>query len=113
MSLYSTPIAYSALVAGPLKNGEVVASCRNTSRNSFSAEVRIPIFRAPDSLVSHPRPLVGPLGKSSTSCTGFPALLLKYTSSMFRQRTWRPKEPTPPPCPHAVSPVELQQVLAR
>src|SRR6516165_6281922 len=44
MSRYSTSSAYRALVAGPLKNGEVVASWRNTSRNAFSAGLRIAMF---------------------------------------------------------------------
>ena len=35
-----------ALVAGPVK-GDVVASCRNTSRNDFSCGVRIVISRSP------------------------------------------------------------------
>src|SRR5260370_41832502 len=39
MSPYSTPILWSAWVAGPVK-GEVVASWRNTSRNDFSCGVR-------------------------------------------------------------------------
>ena len=49
-SPYSTPILWSALVAGPL-NGEVVASWRNTSRNDFSCGVSIfisrPVFHLP------------------------------------------------------------------
>src|SRR5260370_2075200 len=46
MSPYSTPILWSAWVAGPVK-GEVVASWRNTSRNDFSNGVRICISRPP------------------------------------------------------------------
>src|SRR5271166_3946836 len=44
MSLYSTPIEWRALVAGPV-NGEVVASWRKTSKNDFSSGVRILISR--------------------------------------------------------------------
>jgi len=46
MSPYSTPISWSAWVAGPV-NGEDVASWRNTSRNSLSSGVRIVISRPP------------------------------------------------------------------
>src|SRR6266699_1864094 len=56
MSLYSTPIWCSAFVAGPLKNGEVVASWRNTSKNSFSSGVRIVIVTAPVSLLARWHP---------------------------------------------------------
>src|SRR5262249_35989047 len=44
MSPYSTPILWSASVAGPVK-GEVVASWRKTSRNDFSCGVRSVISR--------------------------------------------------------------------
>jgi hypothetical protein len=72
MSRYSTPRAYRALVAGPLKNGEVVASWRNTSRNSFSAGVRIAMVTAPVALLSPLGPLVAPAAESSSSHTGAP-----------------------------------------
>ena len=44
MSSYSTPILWSASVAGPVK-GEVVASWRNTSRNRVSSGVSIRMSR--------------------------------------------------------------------
>src|SRR5947209_4722938 len=97
MSRYSTPRAYRALVAGPLKNGEVVASWRNTSRNSFSAGVSIVMVTAPASLLSHLSPLVAPVAGSSSSHTGSPVRRLKHNRVSFPLRTLRLGEPTPPP----------------
>jgi hypothetical protein len=100
-------------VAGPLKNGEVVASWRNTSRNSFSSGVRIVIFTAPVALLSRSRPLVGPLGESSSSHTDRLVQMLKYTRVTFHRRTLLLTEPTPPPCPRTASPRGLQAAPAR
>jgi len=100
-------------VAGPLKNGEVVASWRNTSRNSFSSGVRIVIFTAPVALSAGSSPLAVPLEESSSSRTGCPVQPLRYTPAMSLPRTWLLTGPIPQLCQRTVAPGGSQAAPAR